>query len=70
MQTDPRTRAPTTIPITGGVADATAVARAWSRHRTRDLAGMCQDAWRFQRFNPDGYVRRQSARDRRIGAAI
>jgi UDP-glucose 4-epimerase len=63
------------------VADATAVARAWGWHPTRDLDAMCQDAWRFQRLNPDGYARRQPAKanpnlnpnakanDRRIGAA-
>lgn len=58
------------------VADATAVARAWGWHPTRDLADMCQDAWRFQRLNPDGYARRQpvkananaKANDSRIGA--
>jgi UDP-glucose 4-epimerase len=36
------------------VADAGAVARAWGWRPTRDLAGMCRDAWRFQQLNPDG----------------
>jgi UDP-glucose 4-epimerase len=37
------------------VADATAVARAWSWCPTRDLTDMCRDAWHFQRLNPHGY---------------
>ncbi|WP_329335214.1 UDP-glucose 4-epimerase GalE [Streptomyces sp. NBC_01352] len=38
------------------VADAGAVARAWGWRPALDLADMCQDAWRFQRLNPDGYA--------------
>ncbi|MXM64504.1 UDP-glucose 4-epimerase GalE [Streptomyces sp. HUCO-GS316] len=41
--------------VTELVADATAVARAWSWHPTRNLDDMCRDAWRFQRHNPNGY---------------
>lgn len=37
------------------VADPGAVARAWNWSTTRDLAAMCQDAWRFQELNPSGY---------------
>jgi UDP-glucose 4-epimerase len=38
------------------VADASAVARDWGWRPTRDLAGMCRDAWRFQQLNPYGYA--------------
>ncbi|GGT12391.1 UDP-glucose 4-epimerase GalE [Streptomyces purpureus] len=37
------------------VADTSAVARAWGWTATRDLAAMCEDAWRFQELNPSGY---------------
>jgi UDP-glucose 4-epimerase len=37
------------------VADPGAVARAWDWTTTRDLAAMCEDAWRFQELNPSGY---------------
>ncbi|MFI8290230.1 UDP-glucose 4-epimerase GalE [Streptomyces sp. NPDC085614] len=37
------------------VADAGAVAAAWGWTATRDLAAMCEDAWRFQELNPAGY---------------
>ncbi|WP_406090650.1 UDP-glucose 4-epimerase GalE [Streptomyces sp. NBC_01013] len=42
--------------VTELVADAAAVARAWGWRPTRDLAAMCQDAWRFQQLNPSGYA--------------
>ncbi len=48
------------------VADATAVARAWGWHPTRNLADMCRDAWRFQQLNPSGYAgsaRRPNTKD-------
>lgn len=38
------------------VADPTAVEREWAWRPTRDLAAMCQDAWRFQQRNPFGYT--------------
>ncbi|WP_128436715.1 UDP-glucose 4-epimerase GalE [Streptomyces cyaneus] len=38
------------------VVDPTAVKRAWGWRPTRDLAGLCRDAWRFQRLNPHGYA--------------
>lgn len=38
------------------VADPGAVAAARGWIARRDLAGMCEDAWRFQRLNPSGYV--------------
>ncbi|MEV0601815.1 UDP-glucose 4-epimerase GalE [Streptomyces sp. NPDC050315] len=38
------------------VADPRAVERAWGWRATRDLADMCQDAWRFQQHNPHGYA--------------
>lgn len=38
------------------VADASAVAHAWGWRPTRDLADICQDAWRFQQLNPHGYT--------------
>jgi UDP-glucose 4-epimerase len=38
------------------VADTTAVERAWGWRPTRDLDGICRDAWRFQRLNPHGYA--------------
>ncbi|MFF9275502.1 UDP-glucose 4-epimerase GalE [Streptomyces griseosporeus] len=44
------------------VADIGAVQRAWGWQPSRDLAVICQDAWRFQRLNPQGYA--DSARRR------
>jgi len=38
------------------IADPGRVRRAWGWQATRGLAEMCQDAWRFQRLNPTGYV--------------
>lgn len=38
------------------VADPSAVAREWGWCTSRDLAAMCEDAWRFQRLNPTGYA--------------
>ncbi|MFE9775349.1 UDP-glucose 4-epimerase GalE [Streptomyces sp. NPDC005931] len=38
------------------VADSSAVRRAWGWRPLRDLADMCRDAWRFERFNPHGYA--------------
>ncbi|MFI1096973.1 UDP-glucose 4-epimerase GalE [Streptomyces sp. NPDC020917] len=40
------------------VADPTAATRAWGWRATRDVAAMCQDAWRFTRLNPAGYADR------------
>ncbi|WP_405587418.1 UDP-glucose 4-epimerase GalE [Streptomyces sp. NBC_01092] len=37
------------------IADPAAVARAWDWTTRRDLAAMCEDAWRFQELNPSGY---------------
>jgi UDP-glucose 4-epimerase len=37
------------------VADPTAVMAEWGWRAQRDLATMCEDAWRFQQVNPDGY---------------
>ncbi|MBZ4020396.1 UDP-glucose 4-epimerase GalE [Streptomyces purpurogeneiscleroticus] len=48
--------------VTELVADPTAVARAWGWRATRDLADMCQDAWRFQQHNPHGYAGRAQPR--------
>jgi UDP-glucose 4-epimerase len=39
------------------VADATRVDREWGWRTTRDITAMCDDAWRFQQFNPAGYGR-------------
>jgi UDP-glucose 4-epimerase len=38
------------------VAGAGAVAGAWGRRPTRDLAAMCRDAWHLQQLDPDGYA--------------
>ncbi len=43
--------------VAENVADATALARVWGWHPTRDLDSMCRDAWEFQRLNPQGYAR-------------
>jgi len=37
------------------IADAAHVEREWGWRTGRDLADMCDDAWRFQRQNPAGY---------------
>jgi UDP-glucose 4-epimerase len=37
------------------IADPELVAAEWGWRTTRDLDQRCQDAWRFQRANPDGY---------------
>jgi UDP-glucose 4-epimerase len=37
------------------VADPGSAARKWGWRTTRDLATMCQDAWRFQLLNPTGF---------------
>ena len=38
------------------IADASRVEREWGWRTTRNLAAMCEDAWRFQRLNPNGYI--------------
>jgi UDP-glucose 4-epimerase len=38
------------------IADPTLVGREWGWRTKRDLAQMCEDAWRFQKQNPAGYV--------------
>lgn len=38
------------------VADPALVEREWGWRTKRDLAQMCDDAWRFQKQNPAGYV--------------
>ncbi|MDT3396018.1 UDP-glucose 4-epimerase GalE [Streptomyces sp. B1866] len=38
------------------IADPRRVERAWGWRTTRDLAAMCEDAWRFQRLHPAGYA--------------
>jgi UDP-glucose 4-epimerase len=38
------------------VADPERIASEWGWRTSRDLAMMCQDAWRFQELNPNGYV--------------
>lgn len=48
--------------VTELVADPSAVERAWGWRATRDLADMCQDAWRFQQRNPHGYADRAQQR--------
>ncbi|WP_327119731.1 UDP-glucose 4-epimerase GalE [Nocardia sp. NBC_01730] len=37
------------------IADSSRVEREWGWRTTRNLAAMCDDAWRFQRLNPNGY---------------
>ncbi|MDX6354152.1 MAG: UDP-glucose 4-epimerase [Streptomyces sp.] len=37
------------------IANPERVARAWGWRTTRDLAAMCEDAWRFQQLHPAGY---------------
>ena len=38
------------------IADPSHVDRAWGWRTRRDLADMCNDAWRFQKLNPGGYA--------------
>jgi UDP-glucose 4-epimerase len=37
-------------------ADCSAADRLWSWRATRDLQTMCEDAWRWQSANPNGYA--------------
>ncbi|MBW8806120.1 MAG: UDP-glucose 4-epimerase GalE [Catenulisporales bacterium] len=41
--------------VTRLVASPAAAERAWGWRTRRDVADMCQDAWRFQEAHPDGY---------------
>jgi len=42
--------------VAAAVADPERIAFEWGWRTSRDLAMMCQDAWRFQELNPNGYV--------------
>lgn len=37
------------------VADPTLVEQQWGWRTEKDVDAMCEDAWRFQQLNPDGY---------------
>jgi UDP-glucose 4-epimerase len=41
--------------VTSLIASAAEVERLWGWRTTRTLEQMCEDAWRFQEANPNGY---------------
>ena len=43
--------------VTRLVASPSAAERAWGWRTRRDVAAMCEDAWRFQQAHPNGYDR-------------